>query len=64
MARNVTLKDIAQRVGVSYQTVSKVLHGQMQVSNEVQERIFAAVKEMGYRPNAAGRSLRTQSAIC
>ena len=61
MARNVTLKDIAQRVGVSYQTVSKVLHGQMQVSNEVQERIFAAVKEMGYRPNAAARNLRTQS---
>ncbi len=61
MARNVTLKDIAQRAGVSYQTVSKVLHGQMQVTVEVQERIFAAVKEMGYRPNAAARNLRTQS---
>jgi DNA-binding LacI/PurR family transcriptional regulator len=61
MARNVTLKDIAERVGVSYQTVSKVLHGQMQVSDKVQERIFAAVKEMGYRPNAAARNLRTQS---
>jgi len=63
MARNVTLKDIAQRVGVSYQTVSKVLHGQMQVSNEVQQRIFTAAKEMGYRPNAAARHLRTQSSF-
>ncbi|HEX3054240.1 MAG TPA: LacI family DNA-binding transcriptional regulator [Aggregatilineaceae bacterium] len=61
MARNVTLKDIAQRAGVSYQTVSKVLRGQMQVTVEVQERIFAAVKEMDYRPNAAARNLRTQA---
>jgi len=61
MTRNATLKDIAQRAGVSYQTVSKVLRGQMQVTLEVQNRIFAAVQEMDYRPNAAARHLRTQS---
>ncbi len=61
MARNVTLKDIAQRAGVSYQTVSKVLRNQLQVTPEVRERIYAAVKEMDYRPNAAARNLRTQS---
>lgn len=61
MARNVTLKDIAQRAGVSYQTVSKVLRGQMQVTPEVRERIYTAVEEMGYHPNAAARNLRTQS---
>jgi DNA-binding LacI/PurR family transcriptional regulator len=61
MARNVTLKDIAQRAGVSYQTVSKVLHNQMQVTPEVRARIYAAVEEMDYRPNAAARNLRTQS---
>lgn len=63
MSRNVTLKDIARRAGVSYQTVSKVLRGQMQVSDEVRARIFAAVQEMDYRPNAAGRNLRTQSSF-
>jgi DNA-binding LacI/PurR family transcriptional regulator len=61
MTRSVTLKDIAQRAGVSYQTVSKVLRGQMQVTPEVRERIYAAVKEMNYHPNVAGRNLRTQS---
>lgn len=61
MPKNVTLKDIAHRAGVSYQTVSKVLRGQKQVSPEVHERIYAAVREMGYHPNAAARNLRTQS---
>ena len=61
MARKVTLKDVAQRAGVSYQTVSKVLRHQRRVSPEVHERIYAAVDELGYHPNVAARNLRTQS---
>jgi DNA-binding LacI/PurR family transcriptional regulator len=61
MTRSATLKDIARRAGVSYQTVSKVLRGQMRVTPEVHERIYAAVNELGYHPNAAARNLRTQS---
>ena len=61
MANNVTLKDVAKRAGVSYQTVSKVIRNQIQISPEVRARIQAAIDELGYRPNAAAQNLRTQS---
>ncbi len=61
MSRKATLKDVAQRAGVSYQTVSKVLRNQMRVSAEVRERIYAAVAELGYHPNIIARNLRTQA---
>ncbi len=61
MPRKVTLKDVAKRAGVSYQTVSKVLRKQKHVTPEVYERISAAVEELGYRPNVTARNLRTQS---
>jgi DNA-binding LacI/PurR family transcriptional regulator len=61
MARKITLKDVAQHAGVSYQTVSKVLRDQMRVTPEVRDRIFSAVRELGYRPNVIARNLRLQS---
>ncbi len=61
MSAKVTLKDVARRAGVSYQTVSKVLRNQIKVTPETRARIEAAVAELGYRPNTAARSLRTQS---
>jgi DNA-binding LacI/PurR family transcriptional regulator len=61
MAKNITLKDIAKRAGVSYQTVSKVIHNRMQVTPAVRARIEAAIEELDYRPNAAAQNLRTQS---
>ena len=61
MNSKVTLKDVAKAAGVSYQTVSKVLRGQMKVTAETQARIDTAVKQLGYRPNMAARNLRTQS---
>lgn len=60
MAKRTTLKDVAKLAGVSYQTVSKVLRGQIQVSPETRKRIEDAVEQLGYRPNVAARSLRTQ----
>ncbi|ABY35238.1 MAG TPA: LacI family transcriptional regulator [Chloroflexus aurantiacus] len=57
-ASKVTLKDVAARAGVSYQTVSKVLNGDMQVAPETMERIQAAVQELGYRPNRIARNMR------
>ncbi len=53
----ITLKEVASRAGVSYQTVSKVINGQAQVSTETEERIWQVVKELGYRPNYTARSL-------
>ncbi|MEF3274435.1 MAG: LacI family DNA-binding transcriptional regulator [Chloroflexus sp.] len=57
-ATKVTLKDVAARAGVSYQTVSKVLNGEMQVAPETMARIQAAVQELGYRPNRIARNMR------
>lgn len=61
MAKNITLKDVARHAKVSYQTVSKVIRGQKQVTPEVRARIYAAINELGYRPNIAARSLRLQA---
>jgi DNA-binding LacI/PurR family transcriptional regulator len=55
-----TLKEVATAAGVSYQTVSKVLNQQMQVSKETEDRIWGAARELGYHPSYTARSLRTQ----
>jgi len=53
-----TIRDVAKRAGVSIATVSNVVNGTRFVSNELRQRVRAAVKELGYRPSAVGRSLR------
>lgn len=50
--RRPTLGDIAKRVGVSVPTVSKVLHGRADVSDELRSRIMTAIAETGYRKGA------------
>lgn len=57
MAR-ATIKDIALRARVSPMTVSNVINGRRaKASDETVERIMAAVKDLGYRPNMSARSL-------
>ncbi len=56
-----TLKDVAAKAGVSYQTVSKVLNGQIQVTEETETRIWQTITDLGYRPNVSARNLRTQA---
>lgn len=61
MAR-VSIKNIAEKVGVSNAAVSLVLNGKEKegrISKEVAEKIRVAAKEMNYRPNVAARGLRT-----
>lgn len=60
MENRVTLKDVARQAGVSYQTVSKVLKGQGNVSADTKARIQAVVQELGYHPNIRARNLRMQ----
>jgi DNA-binding LacI/PurR family transcriptional regulator len=57
----VTLKDVAARAGVSYQTVSKVINGQGTVGRETEELIWQVVADLGYRTNVTARSLRKQA---
>ncbi len=52
-----TLEEIGRMAGVSRSTVSRVLNNEKSVRPEVRERVQAVVKETGYRPNAAARSL-------
>jgi len=61
-ARPATLKDVAARTGVSFQTVSKVLKGSpVNVSEATRARVLDSARELGYVPNAVARGLATQS---
>lgn len=55
----VTLKDIARECKVSFSTVSKALKGSPEISYETTQFIQKKAHEMGYHPNIAARSLRT-----
>lgn len=52
-----TLKDIAERVGVSITTVSRVLNGKGSISQETKDKVFQVMKELNYYPNEMARSL-------
>ena len=53
----ITIKDIAERAGVSYATVSRALNNRSDVSSETRKLIMELAAEMGYQPNAIARSL-------
>ena len=55
-----TIRDVAEQAGVSKSLVSLVLRGSEQVRPEKREAVLRAVRELGYRPNAAARSLSEQ----
>ncbi|MFI2299733.1 LacI family DNA-binding transcriptional regulator [Actinacidiphila glaucinigra] len=54
-----SIKDVASRAGVSVATVSRVLNDHPAVRPDTRARVLEAVAELGYRPNAVARSLRT-----
>jgi DNA-binding LacI/PurR family transcriptional regulator len=58
-----TIRDVAERAGVSKSLVSLVLRGSEQVRPEKREAVLRAVRELGYRPNAAARSLSEQRTL-
>ena len=53
-----TLKDVARLAHVDVSTVSRALNNTSYVHPDTKERIYAAAKELGYRPNAMARALR------
>ncbi len=52
-----TLRDVARLAGVSHQTVSRVINGSEDVLPETRANVEAAIKQLGYRPNAIARSM-------
>lgn len=58
----VTLKDIADKAGVSSMTVSRALNGKSKdISQKTAERIKKIAEEMGYIPNSSAKALASHS---
>lgn len=56
-----TLRDVAQKSGVSVTTVSRILNNRetgVPIRDETRERILSAAKALGYKPNLLARGLR------
>jgi DNA-binding LacI/PurR family transcriptional regulator len=53
------MTDVAIAAGVSHMTVSRVLNGTARVSPATRAKVEAALRTLGYRPNAAARALAT-----
>ena len=56
-----TIGDVARRARVSTATVSRVLAGHGRARPETRERVFAAARDLGYRPSGVARSLRQRA---
>lgn len=52
-----TIKDVAERVGVTVTTVSRVLNNRGYISAATREKVFRAMAEINYQPNEIARSL-------
>lgn len=57
--RRITIDDVAELAGVSYQTVSRVINNRPDVSDATRERVQKVIAETGYRPSHIARSLVT-----
>jgi LacI family transcriptional regulator len=58
---SVTIKDVAEKAGVSPATVSRVIGSRGYVSDKNRRKIQAAIRELGYQPNVLARSMVTKS---
>ena len=62
-----TIRDVANRAGVSHQTVSRVINNSERVNPETRLLVEAAIAELGYQPNAIARFMaqgRTHTLAC
>jgi DNA-binding LacI/PurR family transcriptional regulator len=55
-----TIWQVAAAAGVSHQTVSRYLRADTGMKPQTQEKVRAAIEELGYRPNLSARSMRTR----
>jgi LacI family transcriptional regulator len=57
--KKITIRDVAQKLGLSAMTVSLALRDSARISVPTKERIRAAMKELNYEPNQVARALAT-----
>lgn len=55
----VTISDVARLAGVSTATVSHTINNTRYVSAETKEKVYRAIADLGYTPDASARSFRT-----
>ncbi len=55
---SVTIKDVAERAGVSIATVSYVLTGTKKVKDSTREKVNKAIRELNYAPNLLAKGLK------
>lgn len=55
-----TMQDVAKQAGVALSTVSYAINGTRPISEETRQRIFTAMEELGYQPNALARGLASK----
>ena len=58
--KRVTIKDVAQKAGVSTQTVSRVINKFSYVSGKTRNHVEAVIQQLGYHPSSLARSLSQQ----
>jgi DNA-binding LacI/PurR family transcriptional regulator len=56
-AKRPTLEDVAKELGVSHQTVSRVINSHPRVLPQTRARVLAGIELLGYQPNRAARFL-------
>jgi LacI family transcriptional regulator len=56
-AKRATIRDVAERAGVSHQTVSRVINLNPNVAKPTRERVQKAISELGYVPSPMARGL-------
>ncbi len=57
--KNVTIYDIAKKLGVTHATVSRALNDHPRISEKTKQRVSQAAEKMGYRRNFSARSFGT-----
>jgi len=56
---NTTMKDVAERAGVSTATVSRVINNADNVNPKLRQKVLEVIEELDYKPNQLARSLKS-----
>lgn len=61
--RDITIKDVAKLANVSIATVSRVINDNYIVSEDLKDRVYAAIDSLNYVPNSIARSLKNDHTL-